>query len=106
MGTRPAADSRNRHEPFWMDETTIMKVMGHKTSSMFKRYQIRDNRDVIGGFKRLDTYREQQIQSKIASPKIARGLALESVPLQRNATETPQLATDQPSTGVPTDKSA
>jgi hypothetical protein len=45
-----------------------MKIMGHKTNSMFKRYQIRNTRDMVTGFERLDAYREQQ--TKIASPKV------------------------------------
>jgi integrase len=39
-----------------VDESTIMRIGGWKTASMFKRYAITDDTDVRDGFAKLDAY--------------------------------------------------
>jgi integrase len=43
-----------------VDKLTIMEIMGHKTDSMFRRYQIRNTEDMVRGFNLLDAYRDRQ----------------------------------------------
>lgn len=41
-------------------ESTAMKITGHKTASMFKRYTIRSNPDVVAAVKQLAAFHELQ----------------------------------------------
>jgi integrase len=43
-----------------IDETTAMKISGHKTSSAFRRYQIKGTRDMAEGLERLDSYLKRE----------------------------------------------
>jgi integrase len=49
-----------------MDESTAMKVSGHKTVSTFRRYKIEATRDIQEGLERLDAYIERTVdRSKV-----------------------------------------
>lgn len=63
-----------------IDESTVMKVSGHKTVSTFRRYKIEATRDIQEGLERLDSY----IQHEASKAPV--------IPL-RTATEKPQKKT-------------
>jgi integrase len=46
-----------------VDESTIMRIGGWKTASMFRRYAITDDADVIDGLDKLDSYVARQLQA-------------------------------------------
>lgn len=49
-----------------IDESTAMKVSGHKTVSVFRRYKIEATRDIQEGLERLDAYIERHAdQAKV-----------------------------------------
>lgn len=43
-----------------VDQTVIMKLTGHKTLSMFNRYNTVDQEDAVGAMKRLDLFLSAQ----------------------------------------------
>jgi integrase len=47
-----------------VDQTVIMKLLGHKTLSMFNRYNTVDQEDAVDAMKRLDVFLSAQQSSK------------------------------------------
>ena len=48
-----------------------MGISGHKTCSVFDRYNIVDDTDIKKAFDAVDNYREQSIESKVTPIKKA-----------------------------------
>ena len=48
--------------PQWSPESVAMKITGHKTNAMFKRYNITDTADVRRAMLSVSAYRESQQQ--------------------------------------------
>lgn len=50
-----------------------MAISGHKTRSVFDRYNIVDDKDLIQALNAVDNYREQSIEPKVTPIKKAEG---------------------------------
>jgi hypothetical protein len=51
--SRFAKHGRPQHDPAWISEKRAMEISGHKTKSMFKQYDITDERDIQADGERL-----------------------------------------------------
>ena len=54
-------------------EGVVMAISGHKTRSVFDRYNIVDDTDIKKAFNAVDNYREQSTESRVAPIKKAEG---------------------------------
>jgi hypothetical protein len=48
-----------------VEESVAMKITGHRTNSIFKRYNISDGADLREALRSVATYRKAQAQKKV-----------------------------------------
>ena len=77
-----------------LPETVAMGISGHKTTSVFRRYDIKATRDMAEGLERLDTYLEVEADKTNVKP------------LRREANQTQSTATEPPQFDDPAKKEA
>jgi hypothetical protein len=70
----------------WISEKCAMEISGHKTNSMFKRYDITDERDIQADGERLARYLDEK--GKLAEE--GRKLEAERAELEKVRTEQDQ----------------
>jgi len=73
-----------------IDESTAMKISGHKTVSVFRRYKIEGTRDMSEGLERLDAYIEREADKVKVMP--LRGAPMRTIAKKslHSATKLPQ----------------
>ena len=66
-----------------VDQTVIMKLTGHKTLSMFNRYNTVDQEDAVGAMKRLDLFLSSQKSSESSDQVLTGSFLMEKTDLWR-----------------------